>query len=155
MLLASFYAFKQHFPETRNTIILDEAQDLDISTDSAIDKLLRKGAKHGIRMLIATQHFSAVKEKLGKTFGNCRTLIIFRPEYVDFADISKLTGIDAATLASLEQGQCLVYGLLYDKTAGQNKQSTVIGWTYKNPAPKSAMADEPCLKVNRFKFRKS
>lgn len=153
MLLASFYAFKQHFPETRNTIILDEAQDLDISTDSAIDKLLRKGAKHGIRMLIATQHFSAVKEKLGKTFGNCRTLIIFRPEYVDFADISKLTGINAATLASLEQGQCLVYGLLYDKTAGQNKQSTVIGWTYKNPAPKSAMADEPPLKIKRIKFR--
>ncbi|SEH87740.1 AAA-like domain-containing protein, partial [Ruminococcus flavefaciens] len=130
MLLASYYAYKQHFPETRNTIILDEAQDLDISTDSAIDKLLRKGAKHGIRMLIATQHFSAVKEKLGKTFGNCRTLIIFRPEYVDFADISKLTGVDSATLASLEQGQCLVYGLLYDKTTGKNKQATVIGWTY-------------------------
>ncbi|SEH82524.1 AAA-like domain-containing protein, partial [Ruminococcus flavefaciens] len=153
MLLASYYAYKQHFPETRNTIILDEAQDLDISTDSAIDKLLRKGAKHGIRMLIATQHFSAVKEKLGKTFGNCRTLIIFRPEYVDFADISKLTGVDSATLASLEQGQCLVYGLLYDKTTGKNKQATVIGWTYKNPAPKAVMANEPCSILRKPKFK--
>jgi hypothetical protein len=153
MLLASYYAYKQHFPETRNTIILDEAQDLDTSTNSAIDVLLRKGAKIGIRMLIATQHFSTLKEKLGKTFGNCRTLIFFRPEYVDFADISKLTGVDAATLASLEQGQCLVYGLLYDKTTGKNKQATVIGWTYRNPVPKAVMANEPCSILRKPKFK--
>ena len=106
-------------------------------------------------MLIATQHFSTLKEKLGKTFGNCRTLIFFRPEYVDFADISKLTGVDAATLASLEQGKCLVYGLLYDKTAGKNKQVTVIGWTYINQVLRKATSNEPRLNINRFKFRKS
>lgn len=153
MILSSFYAYKQHFPESRNTIILDEAQDLDTSTGSAIDVLLRKGAKHGIRMLIATQHFSALKEKLGKTFGNCRTLVFFRPEYVDLASIVKLIGIDAETLAGLHQGQCAIYGLLYNKEVGKNKQTTVIGWTYINPSPQTVMTDEPSFRIKRFKFR--
>ncbi|WP_297960316.1 hypothetical protein [uncultured Ruminococcus sp.] len=153
MILSSFYSYKQHFPESRNTIILDEAQDLDTSTGSAIDVLLRKGAKHGIRMLIATQHFSALKEKLGKTFGNCRTLVFFRPEYVDLASIVKLIGIDAETLAGLQQGQCAIYGLLYNKEAGKNKQTTLVGWTYKHPIPRAIMTDEPSFRIKRFKFK--
>ena len=47
----------------------------------------------------------------------------------NITDIAKLTGIDKETLTGLEQGQCVVYGLLYDKKAGKNKQAIVIGWT--------------------------
>ncbi len=70
----------------------------------------------------------------------------------NITDIAKLTGIDKETLTGLEQGQCVVYGLLYDKKAGKNKQATVIGWTYKNKEPKAVTTDEPCLKIRRPKF---
>ena len=76
-------------------------------------------------MLLASQEFSTVKDKLGRIIGNCGTLVFFKPKDNNLAEISKLTGIDKSVLAKLEQGQCVVYGLLY------NIQATIIGWTYR------------------------
>lgn len=137
MLLSSFYAYKQHYPKMRTTIILDEVQDLDISIGSAIDIILRKGAKRGIRMLLATHEFSAVRDKLGKIFGNCRTLVFFKPKHDDLKDIARITGVDVSMLAKLEQGQCVVYGLLFNREEKKNKQTTIIGWTYNHKFAKS------------------
>lgn len=154
MLLASFYSWKQCVPDNSIAVVLDECQDLNLDTDGPVDIMVRKGAKQGIRVLLASQEFSASKDRLGKIIGNCGTFVFFRPKTDNLADIAKLTGIDISTLSSLELGQCVVYGLLYDKTAGKNRQFTAVGWTYKNPAPKAVMADESYLKINRFKFIK-
>lgn len=132
MLLASLYSYKQFNPDKRITVIIDECQNLYLDTNGPIDIMLRKGGKHGIRMLLASQEFSFLKDKLGKIIGNCGTLVFFRPKVDNLADIAKLTGVDKAILADLEQGQCVVYGFIFEKSKGKNKQFTLIGFTYKH-----------------------
>ena len=131
MMLASLYEYKQHDRYPRYTVILDEIEDLCLEKDGPISTILRKGGKHHLSMLLASQEFSVEKDKLGKIIGNCGTLVFFRPKSNNISDISKLTGIDKTTLANLEQGQCVVYGLLYNKNEGRNKHTTIMGWTYR------------------------
>lgn len=131
MMTASLYEYKQHDRDPRYTVILDEIEDLCLEKDGPVSTILRKGAKHRLSMLLASQEFSVEKDKLGKIIGNCGTLVFFRPKTGNIVDISKLTGIDKAMLASLEQGQFIYHGLCYNKYANKNKTVTLIGWTYK------------------------
>ena len=103
MMLASLYEYKQHDHDPRYTIILDEIEDL-----------------------------CPEKDRLGKIIGNCGILVFFRPKTNNISDISKLTGIDKSTFVNLEQGQCIVYGPLYNKYEDKNKNVTLIGQTYTN-----------------------
>ncbi len=130
MMLASLYEYKQHDRDPRYTVILDEIEDLCLEKDGPISTILRKGGKHRLSMLLASQEFSVEKDKLGKIIGNCGTLVFFRPKTNNIADISKLIGIDKTVLASLEQGQCVIHGPLYTKHEGRNKSVTLIGRTY-------------------------
>ncbi|WP_028515124.1 hypothetical protein [Ruminococcus flavefaciens] len=129
MLLASLYEYKQHDRSPRYTIVLDEIEDLCLEKDGPISTILRKGAKHHLSMMLATQEYSVEKDKLGKLIGNCATHVIFRPKEANIKDIAKHIGVDASTLASLQQGQCIVSGLLYSKKAEKNKHFVIIGWT--------------------------
>ena len=81
-------------------------------------------------MLLASQEYSIEKDKLGKLIGNCAFHVFFRPKDANIADIAKHIGVDKSVLASLEQGQCVVDGPLFNKIACKNKQKTVVGWTY-------------------------
>lgn len=130
MLLADLYEFKQHHRDSRVTIVLDEIEDLNLEKDGPINTILRKGAKHRLSMMLASQEYSVEKDKLGKLIGNCAFHVFFRPKDANIADIAKHIGADKSVLASLEQGQCVVDGPLFNKIAGKNKQKTVVGWTY-------------------------
>lgn len=130
MLLADLYEFKQHHRDSRVTIVLDEIEDLNLEKDGPINTILRKGAKHRLSMMLASQEYSVEKDKLGKLIGNCAFHVFFRPKDANIADIAKHIGVDKSVLASLEQGQCVVDGPLFNKIAGKNKQKTVVGWTY-------------------------
>lgn len=130
MLLADLYEFKQHHRDSRVTVILDEMEDLNLEKDGPLNTILRKGAKHRLSMMLASQEYSVEKDKLGKLIGNCAFHVFFRPKGANIADIAKHIGIDKSVLASLEQGQCVVDGPLFNKIACKNKQKTVVGWTY-------------------------
>ena len=130
MLLADLYDFKQHHRDSRVTVILDEIEDLNLEKDGPINTILRKGAKHRLSMMLASQEYSVEKDKLGKLIGNCAFHVFFRPKDANIADIAKHIGVEKSVLASLEQGQCVVDGPLFNKIAGKNKQKTVVGWTY-------------------------
>lgn len=132
MLLASLYEYKQHDRVPRYTVVFDEIEDLCLDKDGPISIILRKGAKHHISMMLASQEYSVEKDKLGKLLGNCANHVFFRPKDANLKDISKHIGIDLSTLANLEQGQCVFYGPLFNKIAEKNKQVTIIGWTYKH-----------------------
>lgn len=129
MLLASLYEYKQHDRSPRYIVVLDEIEDLCLDKDGPINIILRKGAKNHLSMLLASQEYSVEKDKLGKLIGNCATHIIFHPKDANIKDIAKHIGVDASTLANLEQGQCIVYGLLYSKKAEKNKHFVIKGWT--------------------------
>jgi hypothetical protein len=70
MMLASLYEYKQHDRDARYTVILDEIEDLCLEKESPISTILRKGGKHHLSMLLASQEFSVEKYKLGKIIGN-------------------------------------------------------------------------------------
>lgn len=129
MLLASLYEYKQHDKSPRYIVVLDEIEDLCLDKDGPINIILRKGAKQHLSMLLASQEYSVKKDNLGKLIGNCATHIIFHPKDANIKDIAKHIGVDASTLANLEQGQCIVYGLLYSKKAEKNKHFVIKGWT--------------------------
>lgn len=152
MLLANLFDYKQHDRTPKYTVVLDEIEDLCLEKEGPISTILRKGAKHRLSMMLASQEYSVEKDKLGKLIGNCSLHVFFRPKDANIADISKYIGVEKSALASLQQGQCVVYGPLFNKKIGKNKQTTIIGWTYINPTPKAVMTDEPPLKIKRFKF---
>jgi len=57
--------------------------------------------------------------------------VFFRPKADNIADISKLAGVNRATLANLNQGQFIYHGLCYNEYESKNKNVTFIGRTYK------------------------
>lgn len=130
MLLASLYEEKQHHRNDRYTIILDEIEDLCLDHDAPLSLILRKGAKHGFSMLLASQEYSVEKDRLGKLIGNCGTQVFFRPKDANLSAIAKHIGFDAADLVSLGQGECVVWGLLYDTVRQKNAHALLAGQTY-------------------------
>lgn len=153
MLLASLYEYKQHDRSPRYTVVLDEIEDLCLDKEGPISTILRKGAKHHLSMMLASQEYSVDKDKLGKLIGNCAIHVFFRPKDANIKEIARHVGIDASTLANLQQGECVVYGLLYDKESKKNKQTTIVGATYIRQVPRATAGDETPLRIKRFKFR--
>lgn len=130
MLLANLYAYKQYNRNTRYMVILDEIEDLCLEKDDPINIILRKGSKHGLSMLLASQEFSADKDKLGKLIGNCGMHIFFHPKDADLNMIAKHIKYDKTALAKLEQGECVAVGGFYSHSHGRNCLTTIKGRTY-------------------------
>ncbi|MBR4628571.1 MAG: hypothetical protein IKO47_12930 [Ruminococcus sp.] len=130
MLLASLYSYKQHRPDERLTVVIDEVEDHYIASGSPIDIILRKGGKHGLTLLLASQEFSVDKDNLGKLIGNCKTIVFFRPKNDNLKEIARITGFDTSTLAGLEQGECIAVGNFESTFDGKSKHIALIGRTY-------------------------
>jgi DNA phosphorothioation-dependent restriction protein DptH len=100
-------------------IVLDEIQNLDHSSDSPIDKMLREGRKFGIALILATQTTSNFNAEQRDRLFQAGHKLFFKPadtEIDRFTDIlSKATpGVSradwAGRLARLEKGQCWSLG---------------------------------------------
>jgi DNA phosphorothioation-dependent restriction protein DptH len=100
-------------------IVLDEIQNLDHSSDSPIDKMLREGRKFGIALMLATQTTSNFNAEQRDRLFQAGHKLFFKPadtEIDRFTDIlSKSTpGVSRADwadrLARLEKGQCWSLG---------------------------------------------
>jgi len=127
MMLSSLYAYKQYQRNARWTVILDEIEDLCLEKDGPISTILRKGGKHGLSMLLASQEFSVDKDKLGKLIGNCGILAFFRPKDADIGIVSKHIGFDRAVLAGLEQGELVAVGGFRSRSRGKNCTVKLMG----------------------------
>ena len=127
MLLANLYTYKQHDRDPRYTVVLDELEDLCLEKGGPISTILRKGGKHRLSLLMASQEFSAEKDRLGKLVGNSNLFLFFRPKDADLSEISKHIGVERNTLARLEQGECVAVGEFYSRSKGQNCRATLTG----------------------------
>ena len=130
IMLASLYEYKMYNPQSRYTVVLDEVEDLCIEKDGPIDTILRKGTKNRLSMMLASQEYSIERDSLGKLIGNCAIQVFFRPKDANIKDIANNIGVDTLKLANLEQGQCVISGLIYDKEACKNKYTVIEGKTY-------------------------
>ena len=129
-LLANLYAWKQYNQRDRFTVVLDEVEDFCLEKEGSVSTILRKGGKHRLSMMLASQEFSAEKDLLGKIIGNCATLAVFRPKDNNISELAKQLNVDRQQLAALEQREMLVVGPLYSQRRGRNIRTSVSGMAF-------------------------
>lgn len=115
-------------------IVLDEIQNLDHSSDSPIDKMLREGRKFGLSLILATQTTSQFNQEQRDRLFQAGHKLFFKPAATEtdrFAQIlsQATTGISKADwskrLTSLEKGQCWSLGPVL-KSGGTFKEEAVL-----------------------------
>jgi DNA phosphorothioation-dependent restriction protein DptH len=115
-------------------IVLDEIQNLDHSSDSPIDKMLREGRKFGLSMILATQTTSQFNQEQRDRLFQAGHKLFFKPATTEIDRFAHLltqstTGVSKADwgqrLASLEKGQCWSLGPVL-KSGGTFKEEAVL-----------------------------
>ena len=116
-------------------IVLDEIQNLDHSSDSPIDKMLREGRKFGIALMLATQTTSNFNAEQRDRLFQAGHKLFFKPadtEIDRFTDIlSKATpGVSRASwaerLTRLEKGQCWSLGMAPQADGSFKQVATLV-----------------------------
>ena len=115
-------------------VVLDEIQNLDHSSDSPIDKMLREGRKFGLALMLATQTTSQFNQEQRDRLFQAGHKLIFKPATTEIDRFAQLlaqspAGLSKAEwgrrLASLEKGQCWSLGRVL-KSAGTFKEEAVL-----------------------------
>lgn len=127
MLLDDLYFWKQHHRDQKMTVVIDEIEDLDLGKEGPISTIQRKGGKHGLSMILASQAFSTDKDMLGGIIGNCGIKIFFRPMDADIKNIARLIQCSTNTLAGLTKGFFVMEGGVYNHQHGKNYSKLMCG----------------------------
>lgn len=136
MMLENLYSYKQSYPDSRYTVVIDEAQDLYLHEKGAVNVLLRKGGKHGITMLMASQSFPDPNLQFGKVVGNCGRLRSYHPKADDLKRTAEYFNCYKDEVDSLKQGECFDKGPFWSRYSTENIITTLKGKTVKyEPAP--------------------
>jgi DNA phosphorothioation-dependent restriction protein DptH len=115
-------------------IVLDEIQNLDHSSDSPIDKMLREGRKFGVGLMLATQTTSQFNQEQRDRLFQAGHKLFFKPAMTEidrFAQIltQATSGVSkpewALRLARLEKGQCWSLGPVL-RSDGSFKEEAVL-----------------------------
>lgn len=147
MLLESIYTYKQCTPYKKYTVVIDEVQDLYLHEKGAINTLLRKGGKHGVTMLLASQSFPDPTTPFGKVVGNCGRVRGYRSKGNDLARYSDRFGCDKHEADMLQQGNCYDNGPFWSRYRKENVIATLKGKTVAfEPAPdgNKNYSEQPC-----------
>ena len=151
ILLENLYGYKQCHPDSRYTIVIDEAQDLYLHEKGAVNTLLRKGGKHGVTMLLASQSYPDPTTPFGKVVGNCGRVRGYRSKGDDLARYADRFGCDKYEADSLQKGNCFDNGPFWSRYRKENIIKTLKGRTVVfEPAPNSNSNDDkqPCAAPN-------
>ena len=136
VLLENLYQYKQCHPYEKCTVVIDEAQDLYLHEKAAINVLLRKGGKHGITMLLASQAFADPNTQFGKVVGNVGRIRGYHPKADDLKRAADYLNCEKEELDSLPKGACFDKGQFYSRYRGENVITTLRGKTVPfEPAP--------------------
>lgn len=115
-------------------VVLDEIQNLDHSSDSPIDKMLREGRKFGLSLMLATQTTSQFDQEQRDRLFQAGHKLFFKPATTEidrFAQLLAQTPLGLSKtewgqrLASLEKGQCWSLGPVL-KSNGTLKEEAVL-----------------------------
>jgi DNA phosphorothioation-dependent restriction protein DptH len=119
-------------------IVLDEIQNLDHSSDSPIDKMLREGRKFGLSLILATQTTSQFDAEQRDRLFQAAHKLFFKPATTEidrFAQIlSKASGgitkAEWATrLSRLEKGQCWSLGPVLRSDGSFREEAVLLSIT--------------------------
>lgn len=137
IMLESLYTYKQCHPCEKYSVIIDEAQDLYLHEKGTVNVLLRKGGKHNITMLLASQSFPDPNIQFGKVVGNCGRLRSYHPKADDLKRAANYFSCDKDEVDFLKQGECYDKGPFWSRYRAENVITTLKGKTVPfEPAPK-------------------
>jgi len=129
IMLESLYSYKQCHPYEKYIVIIDEAQDLYLHEKGAVNVLLRKGGKHGVTMLLASQSYPDPNTPFGKVVGNCGRVRGYRSKGDDLARYADRFGCDKYEADSLQKGNCFDDGPFWSRYCKENVIKTLKGKT--------------------------
>ena len=129
IMLEILYGYKQCHPYEKYTVVIDEAQDLYLHEKGAVNTLLRKGGKHGVTMLLASQSYPDSTTPFGKVVGNCGRVRGYRSKGDDLARYADRFGCDKYEADSLQKGNCFDNGPFYSRYRCENVITTLKGRT--------------------------
>lgn len=119
-------------------IVLDEIQNLDHSSDSPIDKMLREGRKFGVGLMLATQTTSQFNQEQRDRLFQAGHKLFFKPAMTEidrFAQIltQATSGVSkpewAQRLARLEKGQCWSLGPVLRSDRSFKEEAVLVSVT--------------------------
>lgn len=119
-------------------VVLDEIQNLNHSSDSPIDKMLREGRKFGLSLMLATQTTSNFDQEQRDRLFQAGHKLFFKPadtEIKSFAKILSVTSRNgtevewAERLSKLEKGQCYSLGPVLTSTGSLRVMAVLVSVT--------------------------
>jgi hypothetical protein len=128
-LLENLYHYKQCYPNSRYTVVIDEAQDLYLHEKGAVNVLLRKGGKHSITMLLASQSFPDPNTQFGKVLGNVGRIRGYHPKADDLKRAADYFNCEKDEVDFLQQGECFDKGPFWSRYRNENVINTLRGKT--------------------------
>jgi len=109
--------------------VIDEAQDLYLHEKGAVNVILRKGGKHNITMLLASQSFPDPNVQFGIVAGNCGRLRSYHPKADDLNRTADYFNCEKDEIDSLKQGECFDKGSFWSRYRTENVITTLKGKT--------------------------
>ncbi len=144
-LLAALFNYKRENPQRPLSIFIDEVQNHNLSASSPIRKILKEGRKHHLSIVAATQDFYARSTEIGSALGKAGMQIHHRPTQ-DSANLVaaelRWNKADMARFDSMNRGDAIIKGSLFNKEEGRNLQTTISGHIYPFPADEYIKKEE-------------
>ncbi len=130
MMLATLFNYQRENSITPLDVFIDEIQNQNFSKISPICKIMKEGRKIHMSFFGATQDYYARNTELGSVMGKAGTEIFLRPtpnsEGIAAAEL-RFNKADMARFDSMERGDIIVKGSLYNKEQGRNVSVTLSG----------------------------
>ena len=129
-LLAGLFNYKCENPQGPLSVVIDEVQNQNFSASSPIRKILKEGRKYHLSIVAATQDFYARSTEIGSALGKADMQIFHRPTQ-DSANLVaaelRWRKADLARFDSMNRGDVIIKGALYNKEQKRNVQTTISG----------------------------
>lgn len=136
-LLAGLFNYKRENPQRPLSVVIDEVQNHNMSVSSPIRKIFKEGRKHLLSILASTQDFYARSTEIGSALGKADMQIFHRPTQ-DSANLVaaelRWKKADMVRFDSMNRGEVIIKGSLYNKEQKRNVQTTISGHIVDFPA---------------------
>lgn len=132
MLLMSLFYYQRNNHDRHIAVVIDEIQNQNCSVLSAIMQVIREGRKYHMSLNYATQYLAENNRERMKAMTSAGLKVYLRPDITSAKSIARAIGVTASDLTSMRQGECYVYGSLYNNTEHTTRPGLVHGYTYRN-----------------------
>lgn len=128
MMLSSLYNYKVSDDDSRITVIIDELRDHNLTKESPIHTMMRKGNKHKLHMLVASQEFPKDKSILGTIAGYAGMRVYFqqKEDCLSLAE-KRINNSFEISLKTLCQHFCVIDGNFFNSSANTNTHAVFYG----------------------------